>query len=138
MLRLISFSCLMVIMICIIKTNVMLNQLQFAKHIPGITLLTKLLRRDDVALVPWLVGEEWKKIKNIKSKYMFGHFELPSFYMNAMVQMPDHGELKAEHFEIKNMCLVDISTNVRNKEKYITLVMHFRTTMQMHGTTIVA
>jgi hypothetical protein len=30
---------------------------------------------------------------------MFGHFELPSFYMNAMVQMPDHGELKAEHFE---------------------------------------
>ena len=30
---------------------------------------------------------------------MFGHFELPSFYMNAMVQMPDHGELKSEHFE---------------------------------------
>ena len=30
---------------------------------------------------------------------MFGHFELPSFYMNAMVQMPDHGELRAEHFE---------------------------------------
>ena len=30
---------------------------------------------------------------------MFGHFELPSFYMNAMVQMPDHGELKAEHFK---------------------------------------
>ena len=30
---------------------------------------------------------------------MFGHFELPSFYMNAMVQMPDHGELKAEHFQ---------------------------------------
>ena len=30
---------------------------------------------------------------------MFGHFELPSFYMNAMVQMPDHGELRAEHFQ---------------------------------------
>ena len=30
---------------------------------------------------------------------MFGHFELPSFYMNAMVQMPDTGELKAEHFK---------------------------------------
>jgi len=30
---------------------------------------------------------------------MFGHFELPNFYMNAMVQMPDTGELKAEHFK---------------------------------------
>jgi DNA repair exonuclease SbcCD nuclease subunit len=29
---------------------------------------------------------------------MFGHFELPLFYMNAMVQMPDHGELQANHF----------------------------------------
>jgi DNA repair exonuclease SbcCD nuclease subunit len=29
---------------------------------------------------------------------MFGHFELPLFYMNAMVQMPDHGELQSSHF----------------------------------------
>jgi hypothetical protein len=29
---------------------------------------------------------------------MLGHFELPHFYMNAMVQMPDHGELKADAF----------------------------------------
>ena len=35
-------------------------------------------------------------MKNIKSKYVFGHFELPLFYMNAMVQMPDHGELKSD------------------------------------------
>jgi hypothetical protein len=55
--------------------------------------------QDDVALVPWLVGDEWKKIEKLKAKYLFGHFELPSFYMNAMVQMPDHGELKAEHFK---------------------------------------
>jgi len=30
---------------------------------------------------------------------MFGHFELPLFYMNAMVQMPDHNELQAIHFK---------------------------------------
>lgn len=30
---------------------------------------------------------------------MFGHFELPHFYMNAMVKMPEHGELRAEHFK---------------------------------------
>jgi DNA repair exonuclease SbcCD nuclease subunit len=29
---------------------------------------------------------------------MFGHFELPFFKMNAMVEMPDVGGIKAEHF----------------------------------------
>ena len=28
---------------------------------------------------------------------MFGHFELPYFKMNAMVEMPDHGGINAEH-----------------------------------------
>jgi DNA repair exonuclease SbcCD nuclease subunit len=71
---------------------------EFAKHIPGVTVVNDVLVKDDVALVPWLVGDEWKRISKIKARYMFGHFELPSFYMNAMVQMPDHGELKSEHF----------------------------------------
>ncbi len=74
------------------------NSTAFAKHIPGITTINDIYVKDDVALVPWLVGEEWKRISKIQAKYMFGHFELPSFYMNAMVQMPDHGELKSEHF----------------------------------------
>ena len=72
---------------------------EFGKHIPGITLINNIYEEDDVALIPWLVGDEWKKIEKLKAKYLFGHFELPSFYMNAMVQMPDHGELKAEHFK---------------------------------------
>jgi hypothetical protein len=37
-------------------------------------------------------------MKDLKSRYVFGHFELPKFFMNAMVQMPDHGELRAEDF----------------------------------------
>ena len=75
------------------------NSTAFAKHIPGITFIDSIYQEEDVALVPWLVGDEWKKISKINAKYLFGHFELPSFYMNAMVQMPDHGELKAEHFK---------------------------------------
>ena len=75
------------------------NSTAFAKHIPGITFIDEITTVENVTLVPWLVGDEWKKIKDIKSRYMFGHFELPSFYMNAMVQMPDTGELKAEHFK---------------------------------------
>jgi DNA repair exonuclease SbcCD nuclease subunit len=72
---------------------------EFAKHIPGITVVDEIKVIEDVALVPWLVGDEWRRIEKLQAKYLFGHFELPSFYMNAMVQMPDHGELKAEHFK---------------------------------------
>ena len=75
------------------------NSTAFAKHIPGITFVDEMMVEEDVALVPWLVGDEWKKIQKCKAKYMFGHFELPSFYMNAMVKMPDHGgDLNQEHF----------------------------------------
>jgi DNA repair exonuclease SbcCD nuclease subunit len=72
---------------------------EFARHIPGITVIDSFTEIEDVALVPWLVGDEWRNMSSCKAKYMFGHFELPSFYMNAMVQMPDHGELRAEHFQ---------------------------------------
>lgn len=74
------------------------KSIEFAKHIPGVTIVNEIFEKDDVALIPWLVGDEWKRIPSIKSKYIFGHFELPSFYMNAMVQMPDHGELTSDHF----------------------------------------
>ena len=74
------------------------NSTAFAKHIPGITFIDEMTTIDDVTIVPWLVGDEWKKLKHLKSKYIFGHFELPTFFMNAMVQMPDHGELRAEDF----------------------------------------
>lgn len=65
---------------------------------PNITIVDKTLVQDNVALVPWLVNDEWKMISNIKSKYLFGHLELPGFKMNAQVSMPDHGELNADQF----------------------------------------
>lgn len=73
-----------------------MNSVAFGKHVPGITMVTEPIVIDEVALIPWLVGEEWRNLKKIKSRYMFGHFELPLFYMNAMVQMPDHGELQVD------------------------------------------
>ena len=75
-----------------------MNSVAFGKHVPGIQMITEPIVMDEVAFIPWLVGDEWKKINKIKSRYMFGHFELPLFYMNAMVQMPDHGELKVDDF----------------------------------------
>lgn len=72
---------------------------EFGKHIPGVTIINDITTIENVTLVPWLVGNEWKNIGKIKSRYMFGHFELPLFYMNAMVQMPNHGELQSEDFK---------------------------------------
>jgi DNA repair exonuclease SbcCD nuclease subunit len=70
---------------------------EFARHIPGVTVVEEITQIEDVAMVPWMVGEESKKVASLDCKYMFGHFELPSFLMNAMVRMPDHGDLKAEN-----------------------------------------
>lgn len=69
------------------------TSLKFAKLFPNITLVDEHLVEGDVALVPWLVEDEWKEIEKIESKYVFGHFEIPGFKMNAMVEMPDHGGL---------------------------------------------
>ena len=70
----------------------------FGRHIPGVTVVEKVTTMGSVTLVPWLVGDEWKAMKDVDSRYIFGHFELPLFYMNAMVQMPDTGELKGSDF----------------------------------------
>lgn len=75
------------------------NSIAWAEHLPNVRLFNDITVEGDVAIVPWLVGDEYKKMHKIEAKYMLGHFELPHFYMNAMVQMPDHGELKADAFQ---------------------------------------
>ena len=66
---------------------------------PNIHIIDEITIKDNVALVPWLVDEEWKTIEQIDTKYLFGHLELPGFYMNAMVKMPETGELTSAHFK---------------------------------------
>jgi UDP-2,3-diacylglucosamine pyrophosphatase LpxH len=71
---------------------------EWARHIPNIEIVNDFYTEGDVSIVPWLVGDDHKKLGKIEAKYMFGHFELPHFYMNAMVQMPDHGEIREDAF----------------------------------------
>ena len=75
-----------------------INSVEFMRLFPNIVPIKEQFTQGDVTIMPWLVGEEWKNVPNIKSKYLFGHLELPSFYMNAMVQMPDHGTIQGSHF----------------------------------------
>lgn len=80
------------------RENRAVTSAKFANLFPKIKLIDKLETIDDVALVPWLVEDEWTHVAEMKSKYLFGHLELPGFKMNAMVEMPDHGELNSAHF----------------------------------------
>jgi len=70
----------------------------WARNLPNIHICNDWYHSGDVVIAPWLVGDDHKRIPKLKAKYMFGHFELPHFYMNAMVQMPDHGDVKREDF----------------------------------------
>ena len=75
-----------------------IQSVEWARHLPNVEICNDWFYSGDVVIAPWLVGDDHKRISKLKGKYMFGHFELPHFYMNAMVQMPDHGEIKNEHF----------------------------------------
>jgi len=71
---------------------------EWARHLPNIQICNDWFQSGDVVIAPWLVGDDHKRIPKLQARYMFGHFELPHFKMNAMVEMPDHGNVKSEHF----------------------------------------
>ena len=75
-----------------------IHSLPYITQFPKIHVIDSMTEVDGVAFVPWLVSDDWKRVPNLKAPYMFGHFELPRFKMNAMVEMPDHGLLNATHF----------------------------------------
>jgi len=80
-----------------------INSIEFGRNLDNVHIISDLLVEGDCAIVPWLVDNEWKQIKNFQCKYMFGHFELPHFKMNAMVEMPDTGELHVNDLDKPDM-----------------------------------
>ena len=75
-----------------------IHSTEFARHIPNIHIVNDWFNAGDVVIAPWLVGDDHKKIKRMSGQYMFGHFELPGYLMNAQIEMPDHGEVQREDF----------------------------------------
>ena len=70
--------------------------IEWAKHLPNVELINDFYTEGDVLIAPWLVGDEHKRLPKFGAKYCFGHFELPGYFMNAMVQMPDLGEINPD------------------------------------------
>lgn len=75
------------------------QSVEWAKHLPNVQICNDWFSDGDVTIAPWLVGDDFKKLKKMKGQYMFGHFELPGYLMNAMVAMPDHGELTGDDMQ---------------------------------------
>jgi DNA repair exonuclease SbcCD nuclease subunit len=74
-----------------------IHSVEWAKHLPNVTIVNDWFQAGDVVIAPWLVGNDYKKLAKLSGKYLFAHLELPHFYMNAMVTMPDHGEINDNH-----------------------------------------
>lgn len=99
------------------RDNRSITSIKFASLFPNIKLIDKIEVDGDVALIPWLVDEEWKTVSSIKSKYIFGHLELPGFKMNAQVEMPDHGMLNSSHFAHQDLVFSGHFHNRQTKGK---------------------
>jgi DNA repair exonuclease SbcCD nuclease subunit len=76
------------------------SSIAFAKYLDKIQMIHEPITVGNVSILPWLVKDEQKAIKALKSRYIFGHLELNGgFQMNARVPMPDHpGNLAPDDF----------------------------------------
>jgi hypothetical protein len=75
-----------------------IQSVEWAKHLPNVEICNDWVSDGNVTIAPWLCGDDHKRIPKLTGKYMFGHFELPGYLMNAQIEMPDHGEVQREHF----------------------------------------
>lgn len=78
-----------------------ISSVAIGRNLGNITIINDFLTVGNVTFCPWLVSDEYKRLPDIakESDYMFGHFEIPHFLMNAMTEMPDHGGISAELFD---------------------------------------
>jgi len=73
-----------------------IQSVEWARHLPNVEICNDWVTSGNVTIAPWLVGDDHKRLTRMSGQYLFGHFELPGYLMNAMVEMPDHGEVKKE------------------------------------------
>ena len=76
-----------------------INSVAFGSLYDNIHIVNSIFTEGDVSIIPWLVQDEWKEMPGIKSRYIFGHFELGGFQMNQLIAMPDTGGLQKTHFK---------------------------------------
>jgi DNA repair exonuclease SbcCD nuclease subunit len=69
-----------------LKNSRDIHSLPHLNQYKNLQLIEKITQIGDVVFSPWLVGEEHAILLSTKCKYIFGHFELPFFLMNQVIE----------------------------------------------------
>lgn len=78
-----------------------IHSLEFVKEFDNIILVDDIMVEGDSTFVPWLTEQDYKNIHSIDTRYVFGHFEIPTFLLNNIVRMPDNGLINVDSFSSK-------------------------------------
>lgn len=76
-----------------------MHSLEIAKSFENIVVIEDIIEVEGVALIPYLVNDEWKQIQKLKARYLFGHLEVPGFIMSGTMEMRDKGKLNREQLQ---------------------------------------
>lgn len=75
------------------------HSIQIAEKYKNIKVIDEIYKEDELIFVPWLVQDEYKLLKNVKAKYMFGHFEIPTFLNNSKHEITEYGTVELDSFK---------------------------------------
>jgi DNA repair exonuclease SbcCD nuclease subunit len=81
--------------------HVLVHSLEFVKEFENVVLVEDTLIEGDSTYVSWLTEEDHKNIPSFNTKYIFGHFEIPTFLLNNIIRMPENGLIGVESFDSK-------------------------------------
>ncbi len=65
------------------------SSIEFARKFSNIEIIRQPCTIGNVTLLPWLVGEEHRSLRNMTGRYCFAHLEIPGFILNGGAVMPD-------------------------------------------------
>jgi hypothetical protein len=63
--------------------------IELARNYANVVIIREPTTIGNVTFLPWLVGDEYKTVKQISSRYIFGHLAIAGFVMNGRMLMPD-------------------------------------------------
>lgn len=75
-----------------------ITSINMARSYDNIHFINEITTVQGCTFIPFMVGDEYKQISALTSKYVFGHLELPGYLLNKMTQMPDHGKETEDSF----------------------------------------
>lgn len=79
----------------------------------NIKMIDNIHKEGECLFVPFLVEDEWKDLVGSSCKYVFGHFELPGYKLNSLIEMPNLGKESDEMF---NKCDYIFSGHFHNRQ----------------------